>query len=119
MQFYYPGPKQLPKSFGWLTETGILYAEIDPNVDPENVLINQQMINCPETSLIGGNVSHNSNAATPTPLAFVLTEFHALLLYPDHVKGLCLLNKELIFEDIYNDVGFFFESMLAFTDLKR
>lgn len=99
MQFYYPGPRQLPKSFGWLSETGIFYAEIDPNVNPENVLVNQQQIRCPKTSLIGGN----KPPATSTPLSFVLTEFHALLLYSDHVKGLCLLNQELIFEDIYND----------------
>ncbi|XP_020710242.2 vacuolar protein sorting-associated protein 18 homolog isoform X2 [Athalia rosae] len=105
LQFYYPGPRQFPKLFGWLSETGILYAQVDPNVDPDNVLVNQQMIYCPETSLIGGSVSQTNSVATPppTPLSFVLTEFHALLLYSDHVKGLCLLNKELIFEDIYND----------------
>ncbi|XP_046628252.1 vacuolar protein sorting-associated protein 18 homolog isoform X1 [Neodiprion virginianus] len=99
MQFYYSEPKQLPKSFGWLTETGIVYAQIDPNVDPKNVLVNKKVITCPETSLIGGNISHSSER----PLSFVLTEFHTLLLYSDRVKGLCLLNQELIFEDIYND----------------
>lgn len=58
------------------------------------------MITCPETSLMGNNVSQ----LTSIPLSFVLTEFHALLLYPDRVKGISLLNQELIFEDIYNDV---------------
>ena len=43
-----------------------------------------------------------SNAGAP--LAFVVTEFHALLLYPDHVKGISLLNHDLVFEDIYNEV---------------
>jgi len=38
------------------------------------------------------------------PLAFVITEFHALLLYPDHVKGISLLNHELVFEDVYSEV---------------
>lgn len=28
MQFYYPALGALPKSFGWLTETGILYAQV-------------------------------------------------------------------------------------------
>lgn len=28
MQFYYPSLGALPKSFGWLTETGILYAQV-------------------------------------------------------------------------------------------
>lgn len=49
---------------------------------------------------MGSNISQT----TMVPLSFVLTEFHALLLYPDHVKGISLLNQELIFEDIYNDV---------------
>jgi hypothetical protein len=40
------------------------------------------------------------------PLAFVITEFHALLLYADHVKGISLLNHELVFEDVYNEVQF-------------
>lgn len=28
MQFYYPSLGVIPKSFGWLTETGILYAQV-------------------------------------------------------------------------------------------
>ncbi|XP_032674629.1 vacuolar protein sorting-associated protein 18 homolog isoform X2 [Odontomachus brunneus] len=99
MQFYYPSLGALPKSFGWLTETGILYAQVDAKPEGNNVLINQQMLTCPETSLMGSNVSQT----TSTPLSFVLTEFHTLLLYPDHVKGISLLNQELIFEDVYND----------------
>ncbi|XP_043280093.1 vacuolar protein sorting-associated protein 18 homolog isoform X2 [Venturia canescens] len=99
MQFYYSTPKTLPKTFGWLTETGIMYSEIDPKVDPENILVNQQMLICPETSLVGSTVEKPI-----VPLNFVLTEFHALLLYNDHVKGISLLNQELIFEDIYNDL---------------
>ena len=68
------------------------------------------MLTCPETSLIG--------SATPqsvAPLNFVLTEFHALLLYSDHVKGISLLNQELIFEDIYNDVSTKFFSSVVIT----
>ncbi|KAI4499403.1 hypothetical protein M0802_005663 [Mischocyttarus mexicanus] len=99
LQFFYPSLGTLPKLFGWLTETGILYAYIDPSLsDPKSVLVKQQMISCPETSLI-----ENKSSANTTPLSFVLTEFHALLLYPDRVKGISLLNQDLIFEDIYND----------------
>ncbi|KAH0950839.1 hypothetical protein HN011_007913 [Eciton burchellii] len=98
MQFYYPSLGTVPKSFGWLSETGILYAEVDARPESSNVLINQHLLTCPETSLMSSNVSK-----TAAPLSFVLTEFHALLLYPDHVKGISLLNQDLIFEDIYND----------------
>lgn len=72
---------------------------MDPLSDPDNALVNQEMLCCPETSL------SNTMSHTPiTPINFVLTKFHALLLYGDHVKGISLLNQELIFEDIYNDV---------------
>ncbi|XP_058794794.1 vacuolar protein sorting-associated protein 18 homolog isoform X2 [Phymastichus coffea] len=100
MQFYYSSPQEFPKTFSWLTETGILIAQVDSKVDPENVLINQQMLPCPETSLLTSSISSKKTLA---PISFVLTEFHVLLLYSDHVKGVSLLNQELIFEDVYND----------------
>lgn len=58
------------------------------------------MLIFPEASLMGSNISKTTSA----PLSFVFTEFHALLLYTDRVKGMSLLNQDLIFEDIYNDV---------------
>ncbi|KOC69473.1 Vacuolar protein sorting-associated protein 18 like protein, partial [Habropoda laboriosa] len=101
MQLYYSALGALPKSFGWLTETCILYAQIDPQVDPKNVLINQQRLICSEASPMKNNDSETP--LSPAPLSFVLTEFHALLVYTDRVKGMSLLNEKLIFEDIYND----------------
>ncbi|KAJ8667382.1 hypothetical protein QAD02_009044 [Eretmocerus hayati] len=99
MQFFYSSPQEFPKLFCWLTETGILLAQVDSKVDPENILVNQQMLPCPETSLLTSSVTRKSMA----PISLVLTEFHVLLLYSDHVKGVSLLNQELIFEDTYND----------------
>lgn len=37
------------------------------------------------------------------PFALVLTEFHVLLGYSDTIKGMSLLNKELVYEDNYNE----------------
>lgn len=37
------------------------------------------------------------------PLNFVLTEFHALLMFPDRIKAVCLLNQELIYEDKFSE----------------
>ena len=36
-----------------------------------------------------------------TVLNVVLTEFHVLLLYSDRVKVVCVLNEQIIFEDVY------------------
>lgn len=33
------------------------------------------------------------------PMSFILTEFHLLLLYPSILRIICVLNKEIIFED--------------------
>ncbi|CAK9834118.1 Vacuolar protein sorting-associated protein 18 homolog [Anthophora retusa] len=99
MQLYYPALGVLPKSFGLLTETCILYAQIDPQADSKNILVNQQRLICSEES----PTESNNSQSTTAPLSFVLTEFHALLVYADRVKGMSLLNQELIFEDIYND----------------
>lgn len=37
------------------------------------------------------------------PFSLVLTEFHVLLGYTDTIKGISLLNKELVYEDNYNE----------------
>lgn len=89
LQFYYPNAKGLPKTFAWLTEPGIFYGQLDTS-GHDSVLTNSQLLQY---------IPPNSGA----PLAFVITEFHALLLYADHVKGISLLNHELVFEDIYNE----------------
>lgn len=32
-----------------------------------------------------------------------LTQFHILLAYTDTIKGMCLLNQEVVYEDNYNE----------------
>jgi len=36
---------------------------------------------------------------SPLPISFVMTEFHALLLYSDRIKGVSKLSREVIFEE--------------------
>jgi hypothetical protein len=89
LQFYYPNPKELPKTFAWLTEPGIFYGEFDTS-GRDSVLTNNQLL------------QYTPPNSGP-PLAFVITKFHALLLYADHVKGISLLNNDLVFEDVYSE----------------
>ena len=37
------------------------------------------------------------------PFNLVMTEFHVLLAYADSIKGVSTLNKELMYEDSYNE----------------
>ena len=34
-----------------------------------------------------------------TPLGLILTEFHAVVAFANHVEGICLLNEQIVFED--------------------
>lgn len=43
------------------------------------------------------------SASQKYPLAVALTQFHVLLGYTDTIKGVCLLNEEVIYEDNYNE----------------
>lgn len=52
------------------------------------------------------------------PLSFILTEFHALLMYTDHVKGVSLLNHDVVFEDGFNEVWLHI-SLPYFIDLNQ
>ena len=40
--------------------------------------------------------------ANSTPVTFVLTQFHAALLYTDRVVVVCLLNEEVVFQDVFS-----------------
>jgi hypothetical protein len=41
-------------------------------------------------------------ATSVAPLSFVLTQFHALLLYPEKFVAVCLLNNEVVFQDVFS-----------------
>ncbi|XP_045497212.1 vacuolar protein sorting-associated protein 18 homolog [Colias croceus] len=95
LQFYFDKNSN-PKTFAWLTEPGIFYGQLDPTSQQNsNSLFTQsELINYP---------SHKDGKEN-TPLSFVLTEFHALLMYSDRVKAVSLLNQELVYEDRYSEI---------------
>ncbi|XP_063381072.1 vacuolar protein sorting-associated protein 18 homolog [Cydia fagiglandana] len=96
LQFYFDH-NNVPKSFAWLTGPGIFYGQLDPSSQQNsNSLFTQAgLINYPDDK--------DKDDKDRAPLSFVLTEFHALLMYPDRVKAVSLLNHELVYEDIYSE----------------
>ncbi|RZF33225.1 hypothetical protein LSTR_LSTR014030 [Laodelphax striatellus] len=80
LQLYYSKPKTMPKHFGWLVDDGLFIGQIDPddgaNDEQRSVIGSQDVVRYPSSAGVG-----------VIPLAFVLTEFHALLLYADHSYG--------------------------------
>ena len=66
--------------------------QLDTNGEDDKLLVNTQLLSYP------------SQSSSQPPISFVLMEFHAMLLYPDHVAGISVLNQALVFEDYYSEV---------------
>ncbi|XP_052749973.1 vacuolar protein sorting-associated protein 18 homolog isoform X2 [Galleria mellonella] len=108
LQFFFD-KYDVPKTFAWLTEPGIFYGQLDPTSQQNsNSLFTQgELINFPP----------ESDSKEKAPLCFVLTEFHALLMYSDKVKAVSLLNQECVYEDRYSEAHGKLKSVIK--DLKR
>lgn len=82
------GKRRLPNHFGWLTEPGLYTGLIDPwDGDGDSVTVECQLLNFPDQLV---------------PKNALVTEFHAMFLYADRVKGVCLLNEQVVFDDTYD-----------------
>lgn len=106
-----------PRSFGWLTKQSIIYGEViiflslyksytysiclqidsARQEDIEAIIDNCQTIKYPKPLYEDYSVSQKP------PFACVITEFHILLAYTDKIKGVSILNKEVVYEDNYNE----------------
>ncbi|GAB6018607.1 Vacuolar protein sorting-associated protein 18 like protein [Chamberlinius hualienensis] len=93
LELFYPAPWSLPKAFSWMIDAGVLCGGLDysGSVGIDSVTTETKLISYPKQEV------------SQPPLAIVLTEFHVLVLYPDRVKGICVLNEQLVFEDVYTE----------------
>ena len=100
-----------PAKFAWLTGAGIYAGSIDPyssnlrGNDSETSTSRQNnsrqdetvTVDCQLLPLLKDNYSENGDVEVP--MSMVLTEFHAVLAYPNRVIATCLLNEAVVFED--------------------
>ncbi|XP_049287581.1 vacuolar protein sorting-associated protein 18 homolog [Anopheles funestus] len=94
--------EDFPKSFGCLTEHGINYQEIDPAINQPQFVVQKELITYPEPRFVPpATNSHKVAPITNSPLSFILTDFHALLLYPDHVSAISLLDYQIVYEEYF------------------
>uniref|UniRef100_A0A182T741 Vacuolar protein sorting-associated protein 18 homolog n=1 Tax=Anopheles maculatus TaxID=74869 RepID=A0A182T741_9DIPT len=94
--------EDFPKSFGCLTEHGINYQEIEPAINQPQFVVQKELITYPEARYVPpATNSHKVAPKTNTPLSFILTDFHALLLYPDHVSAISLLDYQVVYEEYF------------------
>lgn len=76
-----------PWSFGWMTSDGVFHGKIDPFEE-------DKMLN--DTQLVAFHSVANDE---DKPIDFILTQFHIVVAYRKFVKGICLLNEQVVFED--------------------
>ncbi|XP_018319047.1 vacuolar protein sorting-associated protein 18 homolog isoform X2 [Agrilus planipennis] len=89
----------VPDSLAWMTEGEILYSKFDL---PTQENINSILANA-ETILFPKPLYQDYSVSQKPPIACVLTEFHVLLAYTDAIKGISLLNRDVVYEDNYNE----------------
>lgn len=85
----------------------ILYLlQIDPKAENPQFITTNEII--PFPSPADGSVIYESSSYTKKknasyPISFVLTEFHVLLLYSDHITAVSLLNYQTIYEEYFTE----------------
>ncbi|GAB1602836.1 vacuolar protein sorting-associated protein 18 homolog [Argonauta hians] len=84
--------KSRGKSFALMAGPGIYYGDINVQgaAGPNSVTLNSKLMPYP--------VESNNKV---NPLSIVLTEFHILILFPDRMRAVCLLNEQLIYDDVF------------------
>jgi len=95
LSVFYPRFQSSPRSFAWMSGTGVYSGRIDLSCSsgPHSVTADTKLIQY-----------HRDEDEKPcTPLSVVLTEFHVLVLFPDRMKVICLLNEQLVYSDLFTD----------------
>uniref|UniRef100_A0A6P7GKW2 Vacuolar protein sorting-associated protein 18 homolog n=1 Tax=Diabrotica virgifera virgifera TaxID=50390 RepID=A0A6P7GKW2_DIAVI len=86
-----------PNSFAWVTSEGISFCQIDVAIDSiKSIESKTNLIPYPKAL-------YDDSTPQKYPIAVALTQFHILLAYTDSVKGVCLFNQEVVYEDNYNE----------------
>lgn len=93
--------KDFPKSFGWLTEAGVLYL-----TDIDNFASSAQFVGSIERIPVveeEDDAAHGSTKRSQYPKALVLTDYHVLLLFKDHLKAVSILNYQPVYEECFTE----------------
>lgn len=105
LRFNYDAATKYPKYFGWLTDPGIFSGEIDPIAESHQFIISNEIIPFPTNAEASTAITSESYVAKKSiyPTSFVLTDFHVLLLYTDHITAVSLLNYQTIYEEYFTE----------------
>lgn len=93
--------QKYPKAFGWLTESGIFYGDLNQIADNPNFITSKKTISFPEQPNDYHTSSYVLKHQNLLPFTFVLTDFHLLLQYSDHITGISLINHEVVYDEYF------------------
>jgi hypothetical protein len=82
-----------------MTGPGVLCGQIDLSTKS---LANNSVTNT-TTLLSYRSDSDNSLTTDENPISLVLTQYHVLILMRNHLKVICVLNEEVVFEDYFTE----------------
>uniref|UniRef100_W8B004 Vacuolar protein sorting-associated protein 18 homolog n=1 Tax=Ceratitis capitata TaxID=7213 RepID=W8B004_CERCA len=100
LQLYGEPNEKLPKQWAWLCGSGIRFGEISTEERAPNVLLGDSLIKLDFKQY--KHLSYEERRQN-APRAMALTEYHALLLYSDHITGICLLNEKVVYEEYFHE----------------
>jgi hypothetical protein len=89
----------VPNSFAWTTEKEIICGQFESGVDDSMSTLKKKT----RTIKYPKPLYEDYSVSQKYPIAIALTEFHILLAYTDTIKGVCLLNEDVVYEDNYNE----------------
>ncbi|XP_014259260.1 vacuolar protein sorting-associated protein 18 homolog isoform X2 [Cimex lectularius] len=88
LQLYRTHARAVPNSLCWQTSLGIFCVEINHS-SPLKLLSRNKMYSFPTEE---------------SPVSFLKTEFHILLLYADRIEGISLLSENVVFKDYFSEI---------------
>ncbi|XP_071479921.1 vacuolar protein sorting-associated protein 18 homolog [Diadema antillarum] len=92
LEQYCQKSRGLPATFAWMTGPGVYFGGFDfSGQSRDNLTKDSRLLPYPV----------RDQEPFMRPIAIILTEFHVLLLFQDRVKILCVLNEQLIDEDVF------------------
>ncbi|EDV95452.1 vacuolar protein sorting-associated protein 18 homolog [Drosophila grimshawi] len=101
IRFFAPPNSKYPKQWAWLCGAGIRIGELSIDSTSTVTLLGDTLINLDFEKAM--HLSYEERRIS-VPKTFVLTEYHAVLLYMDHIRAICLLNQELVYHEVFDEV---------------
>ncbi|RWS29735.1 hypothetical protein B4U80_08207 [Leptotrombidium deliense] len=101
LDFYYTKSFQPPQTFGWLTEPGVLYGQLDmASIAAENKVTSDTVL-IPYAKEPDIKFRHIPDNYNEEPISMILTRFHILVLFKKMLRVICLINEEIVMEDTF------------------